>query len=73
MTPIDLHSDIAKREIAAILRCDISLIISSYEMKLLRDTFKVPKEILHYLPFMLDLNRLPEQTKTFEERLGFIT
>jgi len=31
----DLHSDIAKREIAAILRCDLSLIISSFEMPLL--------------------------------------
>jgi spore coat polysaccharide biosynthesis predicted glycosyltransferase SpsG len=36
----DLYSDLAKREIAAILRSDISLIISSYEMELLIETLK---------------------------------
>ena len=35
-----LNSTDAKREIAAILRCDLSLIISSYEMKLLKEVFK---------------------------------
>ena len=48
----DLFSELAKREIAAILRCDISLIISSFEMELLVDTFKVDPSLLHYLPFM---------------------
>jgi len=43
MNKSDLFSDLAKREIAAILRCDISLIISSYEMQLLIDTFKIDK------------------------------
>jgi len=64
----DLHSDIAKREIAAILRCDISLIISSFEMQLLKDVFKVDSHLLHHLPFMVDLATLPAQTKTFAER-----
>jgi len=72
-TTDDLHSDIAKREIAAILRCDISLIISSYEMNLLVDTFKVDPSLLHYLPFMVDLTALPKKTKTFEERHHFMT
>jgi len=73
MTLNDLQSDIAKREIAAILRCDISLIISSFEMDLLKNTFNIPSDILHYLPFMLDLNKLPTHTKKFEERSGFMT
>lgn len=49
-----LSSDIAKREIAAILRCDISLIISTYEMKLLEDVFKIDEKLLLLLPFLLD-------------------
>ena len=55
----DLLSDIAKREIAAILRCDLSLIISSYEMELLNEVFKVEPSVLHHLPFMVDLSALP--------------
>lgn len=73
MTQTDLQSDIAKREIAAILRCDISLIISSFEMQLLKDTFKIPCDILHYLPFMLDLNKIPNKSKSFKERADFMT
>src|SRR4051812_38857142 len=37
--PDDLVSDIAKREIASILRCDLSLIISDVEMSLLTGYF----------------------------------
>ncbi|MBB1331899.1 glycosyltransferase [Pseudoalteromonas sp. SG43-7] len=69
----DLHSDLAKREIAAILRCDLSLIISSFEMQLLADVFKVDSNLLHHLPFMVDLSSLPEQTKSFEQRQHFMT
>jgi glycosyltransferase involved in cell wall biosynthesis len=72
-TTDDLHSDIAKREIAAILRCDLSLIISSFEMTLLADVFKVESCILHHLPFMVDLSALPTRTKTFGERQHFMT
>lgn len=68
-----LQSDIAKREIASILRCDISLIISAFEMKLLQDTFKLDKSLLHHLPFML--NRIEDeniqQWKTYDERQHF--
>lgn len=69
----DLASDLAKREIAAILRCDISLIISAYEMGLLTDTFKVDSALLHHLPFMVDLDTLPKTTKSFDERQHFMT
>ena len=69
----DLFSTLAKREISAILRCDISLIISSYEMKLLKETFKVDSALLHHLPFMVDLDKCPSKTKAYEEREHFMT
>ncbi len=73
MLQSDLFSDIAKREIAAILRCDIALIISSYEMSLLQDTFKLDKALLYHLPFMVNLNNLAHETNTFNERQHFMT
>lgn len=68
-----LFSDIAKREIAAILRCDLSLIISSFEMDLLTDTFKLDTNILHHLPFMVNLDTLPDKTRSFSKRQHFMT
>ncbi|MDA9325876.1 glycosyltransferase family 4 protein [Flavobacteriaceae bacterium] len=69
----NLFTETAKREIASILRCDLSLIISEFEMKLLADTFAVSKEILYYLPFMVtklpDSGNFPE----FEQRTNFMT
>lgn len=49
----DLFSEQAKREIAAIYRCDLTLTISQYEMDILQDRFGVPANILLYMPFML--------------------
>lgn len=73
MTQQDLFSDLAKREIAAILRSDISLIISSFEMQLLIDTFKVDASLLHHLPFMVELNKCPAKTTSFADRKNFMT
>ena len=70
----DLFSDVAYREIASILKCDLSLIISEFEMNLLQDFFKIDKQLLHYLPFLLneiDI-KTAENWKTFEERTDFI-
>lgn len=50
----DLFSEVAQREIASILRCDLSLMISDYEMKLLEEEFKIDASLLLHLPFMLD-------------------
>jgi spore coat polysaccharide biosynthesis predicted glycosyltransferase SpsG len=36
-----LKQDITKREIAAILRCDLSILISTFEMELLKNTFQI--------------------------------
>jgi glycosyltransferase involved in cell wall biosynthesis len=72
---LDLNSDIAKREIASIYRCDLSLMISNYEMDLLENHFMVPNEILYYLPFLLENTSIEEIEKlpSFEERNHFIT
>lgn len=70
-----LFSDTAKREIASILRCDLTLIISQAEMDILKNDFKVDESLLLYLPFMLDeiskesISKLP----TFDDRAHFIT
>lgn len=70
-----LNSDIAKREIASIYRCDVSLIISSYEMKILKEIFQIPETLLYHLPFLLEeVDEIKEKSwKTFEERNHFIS
>jgi len=73
MIQADLFSDLAKREIAAILRCDLSLIISSFEMDLLINTFKVDPRLLHHLPFMVNLEKCPSTTRSYAERQHFMT
>lgn len=69
-----LKSEDAKREIASILRCDVSLIISTFEMDLLKNIFKIDERILYYLPFLLDKidETQVEKWKPFEEREHFI-
>ncbi|TGD59456.1 glycosyltransferase [Flavobacterium humi] len=49
-----LSEPVAKREIASILRCDLSLIISEFEMQVLATVFKVDISALHYLPLFYD-------------------
>ena len=69
-----LSEEVAKREIASILRCDLSFIISEFEMKVLKEVFKIDSDLLYYLPFLvyemseLDLLKLP----LFEERKNFV-
>ena len=69
-----LSEEVAKREIASILRCDLSFIISEYEMQILKEIFKIDSSLLHYLPFLVDemsdedLQKLP----LFEDRQNFV-
>lgn len=46
--------EMALREVAAIFRSDLSLIISSAEFRLLQSQFSVPENILLYCPFLAD-------------------
>ncbi|WP_339835682.1 glycosyltransferase [uncultured Flavobacterium sp.] len=71
----DLQNEIAKREIASIYRCDLTLIISKFEYNLLVNTFSIPPELLHYIPMMyneLDETFLEDYPK-FEEREHFFS
>jgi glycosyltransferase involved in cell wall biosynthesis len=69
-----LKEDVAKREIASILRCDLSLMISEFEMEVLKTTFKIDEKLLYYLPFLLEpiSNTTFEKLPSFEKRQGFI-
>ena len=62
---LDLFNDIAVREIASIHRCDLSLMISEFEMELLRERFAIPESQVAYWPFFLDL---PDAAPSFEAR-----
>lgn len=65
----DLISNISKREIASILRCDTTLMVSEFEIDLLVHYFKVPKEIVCYMPIFADKKI---DVPPFEERSDFI-
>lgn len=73
LVDLDIYTETAKREIASIMRCDLSLIISDYEMKLLLDTFRISESCLHYLPFMVSESVDLYALHSFEERDGFMT
>ncbi|HTF97813.1 MAG TPA: glycosyltransferase [Cellvibrio sp.] len=64
--------DMALREVASIFRCDVSLMISEFEMQLLQKHFSVPPQLLFYAPFLspvtLPANALPD----FASRQHFV-
>lgn len=70
-----IQNDTTKREVASIFRCDISLIISEFEVSLLEKHFKISPSLLFYLPLLVDykeiskFNELPD----FKERKHFMT
>ena len=69
-----LVEEVAKREIASILRCDVSLMISEYEMELLQTVFKIDSNLLYYLPLLLGPIEDPtiQKLPSFEERNNFV-
>jgi glycosyltransferase involved in cell wall biosynthesis len=72
---LNFYTDVAKREIASILRCDVSLIISEYEIELLNNSFNISADLLHYLPFLeneID-NKIIELLPKYSERKNFIS
>lgn len=72
--PIDLHTETKLRELAAIYRSDLSLLISEAEQDLLTNTSNIATAILHYIPFFEDtiddshIANLP----SFEGRRDFV-
>lgn len=65
----DLFSDVSKREIASILRCDISLMVSEFEINLLKDQFKINASALMYLPLFAEKN---SEVSDFNKKEGFV-
>jgi len=67
---LDLFNEIALREIAAIFRSDLSLMISEFEIECLQSAFQVPAAQLCYLPLMLDV---PVESKSdYDDRKDFV-
>ena len=67
---LNYNSDVAKREIASIFRCDLSLMVSDFEMNLLQTVFQVPKSILFYLPLWID--DLVKENPDFRVKQDFV-
>ncbi|QBN18677.1 glycosyltransferase [Flavobacterium nackdongense] len=69
-----LIEDSAKREIASILRCDVSLMISEYEIELLQNVFKIDADLLYYLPLLLEPidHSTSQNLPSFENRNSFV-
>ncbi|MDR2223397.1 MAG: glycosyltransferase family 4 protein [Flavobacteriaceae bacterium] len=69
-----LYTERTKRELASILRCDLTLIISKYEYDLLIDRFHIHPHILLLLPFMEE--EISEEDvanwRSFEDRADFV-
>lgn len=53
---ISFFSTTAKRELAAILRCDLSFLISEFEMQLLHHNFPFVSDKIHYFPLCYKRN-----------------
>ncbi len=66
----DLNNDLAKREIASIYRCDVTLMVSEFEMELLQTHFKVHSFLLFYLPIWV--GNKTQNLPSFEERSDFM-
>ena len=66
----DLINDVFKRVLTSILRCDLSLIISEFEMNLLIEKFKIDENILFYLPLFGEVKK---SETSFSERKNFIS
>lgn len=72
---IIFDSEVAKREVASIYRCDLSLIISETELKFLQEQLSVPLKLLFYLPFLPEeiSEEKIKQVPSFRERKDFIS
>jgi glycosyltransferase involved in cell wall biosynthesis len=67
----DYISDVFKREMASIYRCDLTLLISEFEMQLATETFKIVATLLYYLPFLSE--EIQTNIPSFEARNHFVS
>lgn len=70
-----IFTELAQREIAAIYRCDLSLIISEAEYDILTQMFKVDPSLLIYYPLQMPSPSEAEraQLPSFTDRVDFIS
>ena len=71
MQMTDLNHDLAYREVAAILRCDLTLVISEYEMQVLSEQLPVPEQCLCYVPFLIEQD--PSPVRALSDRRHFVS
>jgi len=70
----ELQNDISKRELVAMYRCDLTLVISEAEMVLLSEEFQFPEFLMLYLPFIHNTTgRASKQIARFADRRHFMT
>ena len=70
---LNLNDSPTYREIASIYRCDLTLVISLAEIKLLQNEFQINSKCLLYLPFLLDDAPLNQSNKNdFSARKGLM-
>ena len=73
---LEYHTETAIREVASILRCDLSLMISEVEVDILKNQYNVDESLLLYLPFMyqsLDEKECKEKWPSYSDREHFVT
>ena len=73
---LEFHTETAIREVASILRCDLSLMISEVEVEILKNQYNVDENLLLYLPFMyqsLDEKECKEKWPSYSDREHFVT
>ncbi|MBI9042306.1 glycosyltransferase [Lutibacter sp.] len=70
-----IRNDITLRELASIYRCDLTLIISQFELDLLIEEFNLDTSLLCYLPFLLNSieHKKMHIYPSFNERAHFMT
>ena len=68
------EQDWTKREIASILRCDLTLIIAEFEMEVLKTHFKIDSDLLFYLPILFEQAEVELSIKSddFDTRNDFM-
>ncbi|QTY26564.1 hypothetical protein [Flavobacterium sp. CS20] len=77
--PVRTQSDLvlndkAKRELVAIYRCDLTLMISKEEIRILVENYNIPKQLLFYLPFVYQTKEeIQKQSPGFKDRQNFVS
>ena len=67
---LNLYTDLAKRELASILRSDLSLMVSKAEFDLLVNSFSIPEKLLLYVPFSYPL---AAPLASYQDRCNIVT